>query len=427
MNPQVLISGGGIGGLAAALACARAGLPVQLLEQAAAFSEVGAGLQLGPNAVRVLCDWGLEERLHASAAFPDLLVVRDAHSASELGQLRLGALSRARYGQPYATLHRADLHTLLLETVQTQPGVQLLLGARLASYEEEDAQVRATTENEVVHVGAALLGCDGLWSRVRQQLLGAQPVRASGHLAYRGMVLASDLPAHINQPKVSVWLAPRLHVVHYPVRGGGWFNVVAVVEGVIGQGHGGAVDADPQSWTHEAHASDLRRTLGPACTDLLAMIEAVPQWTLWLLNDRPPMAGPHEHARGRVALLGDAAHPLRPYLAQGAAMALEDAWTLGVLLKREQGNGADLDWPELLARLAEARWQRNARVQRQSERNGRIFHAAGPVRWARNVAMSLLGEDLLDNPWLYSGPPVPPGILHDVRGPLKRSAGRNRT
>ncbi|QCB44763.1 FAD-dependent monooxygenase [Hydrogenophaga sp. PAMC20947] len=405
MTKKVVVSGGGIGGLAAALALARSGLGVALLEQSPVFGEVGAGLQLGPNAVRVLDGWGLSEVLRATAAFPEALQVRDAHGAQTLGRLRLGPIVRARYGQPYATLHRADLHEMLLEAVQREKRVSLHLGCRVASYEVGGETVRVTCENDQSFEGAALIGSDGLWSRVRNQMLGATPVRASGHLAYRGMVRADELPAALRSPVVTAWLGPRLHAVHYPVRRGEWFNVVVVVQGVIGQGHGGAVGSDPQSWSHEAHASDLRRTLGPACGDLLAMVDAVRGWKLWPLNDRAPVAGAHEHAQGRVALLGDAAHPLRPYLAQGAAMAIEDAWTLGRLT--DPANGQTLDWPSLLDRYARTRWARNARVQTRSERNGTVFHATGPLKWARNAAMATLGESLLDNPWLYSGPPEP--------------------
>ena len=403
---EVIVVGGGIGGLGAALALGRAGVGLTVLEQASAFGEVGAGLQLGPNAVRVLADWGLLDALQACAAFPDALLVRDAHAGHALGQLRLGAVVRERYGLPYATLHRADLHALLLAAVQQQDAVSLRLGARVAGYVEQADGVRVTLEDETVFTARTLVGSDGLWSRVRSQLLGAQAVRASGHLAYRGMVRCADLPEARRAPVVTAWLGPRLHVVHYPVRRGEWFNVVAVVHGVLGQGHGGAVGADPRSWTHQARAADLRRALGPAHSDLLAMIEAVPDWTLWALNDRPPMRGPHEHVRGRVALLGDAAHPLRPYLAQGAAMALEDAWTLGRLASEESARPADT-WPRLFQRFAQTRWRRNARVQQRSERNGTIFHASGLLRLGRNAAMATLGEGLLDNPWLYSGPPAP--------------------
>jgi salicylate hydroxylase len=404
MNQQVIVAGGGIGGMACALALARQGVPTVLLEQAVAFGEVGAGLQLGPNATRLLADWGLSDALQACAAFPDALRVRDAHRGHDLGNLRLGAMALARHGQAYATLHRADLHALLQAAVQAHERTELRLSTRLASFNESPGGVSVTLDDGGTLTGDALLGCDGLWSRVRAQLLGPQPARATGHLAYRGMVRTADLPLPLRANVVTAWLGPRMHVVHYPVRGGEWMNVVAVVHGVLGQGHGGDAGSDPQGWTHAARAADLLRALGPASADLLDMVNAVPAWSLWALNDRPAMTGAHEHAQGRVALVGDAAHPLRPYLAQGAAMAMEDAWTIGRLLKPAPASN---DWPSVLARFADTRWQRNARVQQHSQRNGRIFHATGLVRFGRDTAMRWLGEGLLDNPWLYDGPPEP--------------------
>lgn len=406
MTQHVVIAGGGIGGLACALALARAGVSADVLEQAGTLGEVGAGLQLGPNAVRVLAEWGLTDALRACAAFPEDLRVRDAHAGRTLGRLRLGAVVRARYGQPYATLHRADLHALLLDAVRQEKGVRVHLGARLSSYETMPSSVHVRCEDGSCFHGAALFGADGLWSRVRTQLLGAHPVRLSGHLAYRGMVAADRVPAALRGSGVTAWLGPRLHVVHYPVKGGDWYNLVAVVHGVLGQGHGGPPGSDPQSWSHEARFKDLQGALGPVCGELLDMLRAVDQWLLWALNDRPPMAGPQEHAQGRVALLGDAAHPLRPYLAQGAAMAIEDAWTLGRLVQMRRDRGAE-DWPPLLERYAQSRWARNARVQQRSARNGTIFHASGLLRLGRNLAMATLGESLLDSPWLYGGPPEP--------------------
>lgn len=413
MNTSLLIAGGGIGGMAAALACARAGTPVALLEQAAEFSEVGAGIQLGPNAVRVLSDWGLKDALHRVAAFPDRLDVRDAHSGRVLGCLPLGQRAVEKYGQPYATIHRADAHRMLLQAVRQlgSPAPELHLSQRLRSLDETPEGVVVHTESGAVFEAGALLGADGLWSVVRPHVMdgparlhdslgGAQeaPPRFSGHLAYRGMVAQDDLPAAQRTRSVTAWLGPRLHVVHYPVCAGQKVNVVAVVHG--------QPSGNPTSWSHQAHHADLMAALGPVHNDLQAMLAAVPDWRLWPLNDRPPMTGAYAHAQGRVALLGDAAHPMRPYLAQGAAMALEDAWTLGRLLAQHKP-GPSTPWAELFQRYASVRWQRNARVQAQSARNGRIFHAQGPLRWGRNVAMALGKERLLDNAWLYSGPPSP--------------------
>ena len=400
---DLLVIGGGMAGLSAALVARRAGLQVTLLEQAEAFSEVGAGIQLGPNAVRVLHDWGLLPELRAVAAFPERLSVRDARSGGQLGGLTLGAAMQQRYGQPYATIHRADLHQILLRQLQGRSQVDCRLRQRLHAFEQDDAGVRLRTEDGSRYQAGALLGCDGLWSRVRGQLLADGAPVFSGDLAYRGLVPMAELPPELRRNQVTAWLAPGLHAVHYPVRAGAAMNVIVVVEGPI--------PPDPESWDQAAQAPQLRRALGPVHGDLDRLLQAVPDWRLWPLNARAPMRGPQEHAQGRVALLGDAAHPTRPYLAQGAAMALEDAWTLGQLLAQpgwRKGPAAqDIAWPGLLQALAQTRWRRNAWIQQRSRRNGQIFHAAGPLRWGRDLGMALLGERLVDLPELYRGPPAP--------------------
>ena len=392
---KLLVIGGGMAGLGAALVGARAGARVTLLEQAGAFSEVGAGIQLGPNAMRVLHDWGLAAQVGAVAAFPESLQVRAAASGSVLGQLTLGDAMLRRHGQRYATIHRADLHALLLDQVRDQ--VDCHLGQRVEQLMTDGDAVRVTTASGLTLEADALLGCDGLWSRVREQVLHDGGPVFSGDLAYRGMVRMSDLPPGLRRNQVTVWLGPMLHAVHYPVRAGDWLNVIVVVEGPLPTG--------PSGWDHEADAEDLFGALGAIHPDFEGVLRSVSGWRLWPLKARAPMRGPQEQAQGRLALLGDAAHPMRPYLAQGAAMALEDAWTLGRLLQQRPGPGRD--WPLLLQALASARWQRNARVQEQSRRNGLIFHARGAMRWGRDLAMAALGERLLDQPWLYRGPPAP--------------------
>ncbi|MBE2261657.1 MAG: FAD-dependent monooxygenase [Burkholderiaceae bacterium] len=393
MNPNILIAGGGIGGLAAALACARAGCRVQLFERASAFSEVGAGIQMGPNVVRLLHDWGLQVPLAGVAAFPQRLAVRDALKGSELGQLPLGERAQRLYGSPYATIARSDLHGLLLAAVEGRDGVQLFTDTRIDDYSAGDAGVSVTFGAGAQASGDGLIGADGLWSRVRERLLGDGTPRVSGHVAFRAMVPQGDLPPAQRNADVTVWLGPRLHVVQYPVRGGDWLNVVAIIEG--------RTAVDDQDWDQGATQSQLLASMPAACAPLTGLIESINHWRLWSLCDRPPMRGAWQQARGRVCLLGDAAHPMRPYLAQGAGMALEDAACLGALLSEAPADGDAV--PAVLQRYAESRWQRCARVQARSIRNGEIFHASGAVRWGRDVAMRMLGERLLDVPWLYGG------------------------
>lgn len=391
MNKQILIAGGGIGGLAAALACSRAGWPVQLLERTREFGEVGAGIQMGPNVVRILHEWGLGQELSRAAAFPEMLRVRSAETGAELGRLPLGESCRKRYGAPYATIHRADFHKMLLMAVQQHTGAQLHMGQWVESFHECDDGVQLHTLDGWELEGSALVGADGLWSTVRHLLLNDDAPRVTGHLAYRSLIAQRDLPGYLRSRQVTVWMGPHLHVVQYPVRRGHWLNVVAIVQG--------QVSGDVDDWDHETHSNDLQDAMGATCSKLQDLISAIPNWRLWALCDRAPMTGAHQQAQGRVALLGDAAHPMRPYMAQGAGMAVEDAACLQQVLGQP-----DLAMDKRLERYAKLRWRRNARVQERSIRNGQIFHAKGLVRWGRDLSLSVLGRHLLDVPWLYRGP-----------------------
>lgn len=391
MNLEVLIAGGGLGGLAAAVAASRAGWETRLLEQAGSLSEAGAGIQLGPNATRILREWGLlQGDLAARLAFPERLVVRDALDGGELAHLALGRAVEARYGAPYAAVHRADLQAALLGAA-TAAGTRLHTGTRVLGATQQEGVVRAATAGGR-HVEAdALVAADGLWSQLRGAVAGESAPLATGHLAYRGLVAQADLPRRMRSAEVTVWLAPRMHLVAYPVRGGELLNVVCVVHG--------RVEGDPRHWDHAAVAADLQAALGPLAAPLPELVQAVARWRLWVLHDRPPLRGPQEMAAGCIALLGDAAHPMRPYLAQGAGMALEDARELQRVLCVVDGR--TLDVPTALQRYALNRWQRCARVQARSQRNGRIFHADGVVRWGRNLSLRMLGARLLEQPWLY--------------------------
>jgi salicylate hydroxylase len=384
---QVLIAGGGIGGLAAALACARQGVAVQLLERAAQLSELGAGIQIGPNVTRILQTWGLQDAVARVAAFPQRLQARDAQTGQVLGSLRLGERAQTLYGAPYATIHRADLHALLWDAAQAA-GVQTALGQTIAGWSESTEGVVAQSASGQSWQADALVGADGVWSTVRQQLLADAPARFTGHLAFRALVLQADLPSALRSDEVTVWMGSRLHVVHYPVQAGRALNVVAIVHG--------EKPANPRGWDHTGHADALMQAMGAVGTDLRQRLETIPAWHLWALHDRAPVSAASQMAQGRLALLGDAAHPMRPYLAQGAGMAIEDAQVLAQCLA--QGVGSVV---QRLQAYADQRWARNAQVQARAIRNGQIFHAQGLLAMGRNLSMRLMGERLMDVPWLY--------------------------
>ena len=412
---RILVAGAGIGGLATALACSRAGHSVRIFEQTAALEPLGAGIQLGPNVTRILRQWGLANSLSSVAATPARLVVRDAHSGAVLGQLRLGDEMVQRYGAPYVTLHRADLQGLLadaLARLQVSGKVpDIAFGHAVDSFSQDAmaVQLRLKTTNSHASAphadvqGDLLVGADGLWSRVRNALLGDGVPNSTGHKALRSLIRRSDLPAalrqRVNSDDVGVWLGPNLHVVHYPVRGGEWVNLVVIVANKQRQ--------PASEWSQPVDSTDL----DPVLAGLFGMLRNLltlpgqqsatsPEWRQWDLFSRSPMQSAQSHGLGRVALLGDAAHPMLPFLAQGAGMAIEDAQGLCEALAPTR-QSADISTQ--LQAFGQARWQRNARVQARSMRNGKIFHTSGAMRWARDAAMKMLGERILDVPWLYRG------------------------
>lgn len=394
MPAHILVAGGGIGGLAAALALSRGRHRVDVFEQAAAFGEIGAGIQLGPNVTRRLASLGLADGLDAIAAHPTMLAVRSAGSGAELARLPLGPAMRRRYGAPYVCVHRADLHRLLLDAVRASACGMLVTDARIADVEADEDLVCISASGSRAWEGEALVGADGLWSIARQRLdtpSAAEAPRVTGHTAWRALIAQAELPEALRRDRIDVWLGPHLHAVAYPVRGGAWLNVVVIAES--------APAGSAEDWDQASSLAALQQATGPSTRSLQALLEAMPGWRAWSLSDRPAIRSAAEMAHERVALVGDAAHPMVPYLAQGAGMAIEDAVALADAL----GEGSAADVPAAFARYAEARWQRNARVQARARRNGQVFHATGATRIGRDLAMRLLGARLLDQPWLYAG------------------------
>ena len=392
----MIIVGGGIGGLAAALACGQAGARPQVLERAATFSEVGAGIQMGPNVTRTLHAWGLAEDLKEIGFVPRKLDAKDTQTGQIIGTLRLGQRSLDTYGAPYFTVHRADLHRVFLKKIMSSGQAELRLDSEVQGLQQNADGIQISGTNLPASLtelskSAAMVGADGLWSKTRQFVVPPTAPRVTGLLAYRALVPMQSIPEKLRLQDVNVWVGPRVHAVLYPVKCGEYLNLVVVVQG--------PPPASLDDWDHAGNKQDLEAAMGPIHADLRNMLAAVPAWRLWPLCDRPPIKGPHEMAKGRIALLGDAAHPMRPFLAQGAGMAIEDAAELARSWAR-----ADLQVEDRLQMYAQARWARNAQVQQRSIRNGQIFHLQGPLRWGRNVAMKLMGEPLMDVPWLYAGP-----------------------
>lgn len=391
-----LVAGAGIGGLAAALALQDQGVSIEVWEQAEALTEVGAGIQMGPNVTRILNGWGLASALEQVAVRPQALLSLDAATGQVLGRLDLGDAER-RYGAPYMTIHRADLHALLRAALSPER-VQMRLGCAVSEIEPQGSgPLRVTDDRGVTRDTPALIGADGLWSRVREQVCADAGPVPTGHWAYRALLPTRLLSPRWREPWVQVWMAPGLHVVHYPVRSGEWLNVVVLIEAPQHPAQKGwDASRDP-----DQIRVDVQGALRGLCHELHDVLRPVEVWRAWSLWGRPELRGADQMARGRVALLGDAAHPMLPYLAQGAGMAIEDAWQLARTVSQR---GVD-DVQGVFSAYAQARWSRNARVQRQSRRNGQIFHAQGPLAWLRNTALRLAAAQFMDQPWLYGPQP----------------------
>lgn len=387
---RIVLAGAGIGGLTAALALPKS-VGVTLLEQAPELAEVGAGVQLSPNATRVLDRLGLLPAVEALAFEPQAAEVREAAGGRLLLRQALGAQARARWGAPYLHVHRADLQAVLVEAVRARPDCELQLGAKVAAVEPARDRVEAVLADGRRVGGDALVGCDGLHSVVREALWGRERPRFTRQTAWRGLVETSRLPPGLIPPVAAVWTGPGRHFVHYYVRGGALVNFVGVVE---------RAEPTDESWSRRGDPAELAAAFAGWPAPVTAILGAVERTWRWDLYDRPPSP---VWSKGRVSLLGDAAHPMLPFLAQGAAMAIEDAAALGEALQA---------FPEVEAALRgyEARRKdRTARVQAGARRNAALFHLPPPLARSAFGAAGLLdslapekGARRFD--WLYGGP-----------------------
>jgi salicylate hydroxylase len=394
----IFVAGAGIGGLTASLALARQGFRVVVLEKAERLEEAGAGLQLSPNASRVLVDLGLQPRLAARAVTPEAISIMSARSGGELARLPLGEAASSRAGAPYWVVHRADLQAALLAQVDDHPDIELRLGCQFEDAVPHAKGLTVVQRSRMTRqqdVALALVGADGIWSTVRHHLFPQVQPQFSGLIAWRGTLEATQLPREYTSRRVQLWMGPNAHLVAYPITGGRQINVVAVVPGTWNR----------PGWSAPGEISEIKNAFassrwpGPA----RMMIGAIDDWRKWALFTVPDGG---EWTDGAIALLGDAAHAMLPFAAQGAGMAIEDAAVLAKCLGEGAGENAAAI-PAVLKRYARLRRSRVARVQRAARQAGRIYHLTGPAAYARDLVIRAMGPKrmLARQDWIYDWRP----------------------
>jgi salicylate hydroxylase len=373
---RIAVAGAGIAGLSAALALSGHGFRIEVFERAAELEEVGAGIQLSPNAMHVLGRLGIAEALRAHCVEPLGIDIRDARSGGLLKSLPLGETARRRYGAPYCVVHRADLQSVLLDAVRSRPDVDLRMCAEVHDVRATDAGVviAAAGQNFLVDI---LVAADGIHSRLRRSHFGLPSARSAGKTAWRATIAAASLPPGIATDRIGLWLGRGAHLVHYPVKAGTSLNLVAI-----------ASESDEPVPPHTS--------FGPLCARLF---DRVPGWRPWPLFETPDGTG---WTRGRSVLVGDAAHGMLPSAAQGGAQAIEDAWALGEAMQERPAN-----IPEALEEFAHARRKRVSRVMRQSRRSLRTFNLSGPAAQVRNIGVGALPAHVLLSrfDWLFGWRP----------------------
>ena len=389
----ILIVGGGIGGLSAALALSRKGIPVQLLEQAPEFMEIGAGIQLGPNVFRMFEVLGLTQQMFHWCAFPEGLEFRDSITAETIVDMKIDQRFHDKYRAPYGVIHRADMLNVILDACKKSNLIKLATSQKVIAIDDTGSGVTVQTEAGQTYKGAALIGCDGLWSTVREKIVGDGKPVVSGHIAYRAVLPTSEWPAEYRLPKMIVWCGEKTHLVHYPLRRGELFNLVVVFHS----------DRYEEGWDTYGDPEELKSRFADKCEPVRTLLQKVNAWKMWVLCDRPAIKN---WTKGRITLLGDAAHPMLQYLAQGGNTAMEDAVCLANQIEAMPG-----DYEAAFKKYQELRYLRTARVQLMARVFGEIYHASGVNRELRNkVLREWTEQGGVDMSWLYGHQPELPRV-----------------
>ena len=399
-DQPILIAGGGIGGLAAAMGLAQKGFSSIVLEKAASLGEIGAGIQLGPNAFHAFDYLGVGDAARAMAVYIDSLRLMDALSGDEITRIPLDDRFRARFRNPYAVVHRGDLHGVFLKACMEHPLVELRTSSEVRDYEQDGSSVTAILGDGSRVNGKCLIGADGLWSNIRKRVVGDGKPRVSGHTTYRSVIPTEEMPEDLRWNAATLWAGPKCHIVHYPLSGWKMFNLVVTYHNDAPEPVAGKPVSHEEVRKGFEHVNPVARQI----------IERGKDWKLWVLCDRDPVMN---WVDGRVALLGDAAHPMLQYFAQGACMAMEDAVCLSA--EMEAGSG---DVGRVLQSYQQKRRLRTARVQLQSREIGQhVYHPAGAHAELRNTVMKARSADewydIID--WLYGSTGLEGAVSSETR------------
>jgi salicylate hydroxylase len=389
----VLVIGGGIGGLGTALALSRKGIPSHVIEQADEFKEIGAGIQLGPNVFRMFEFLGLTGEMNKWAVFPEGLEMRDSITGEIFINLPVDHRFYEKYHAPYAVIHRADMLQVIYEACKKSGFITLTTSQKVVAVDQTATGVTARTESGQTFTGAALVGCDGLWSTIRQIIVGDGKPVVSGHIAYRAVLPTAEWPKEYRINRMIVWAGEKTHLVHYPMRRGEIFNLVVVFHS----------DRYEEGWDTYGDPDELHKKFADKCEPVRMLLQKVNAWKMWVLCDRPAIKN---WTKGRITLLGDAAHPMLQYLAQGGNMALEDAVCLA---EQIVANGDD--YAAAFQKYQDLRYLRTARVQLMARVFGEIYHASGVNRELRNQVLSdWTAKGGVDMEWLYGHQPGLPRV-----------------